>query len=116
MTATQISTVHAGTVEEDARRVLSGNLCGKCQNHTALEHNPWWEIDLESICLVHEMRLFNRLDGVPERVANFVLQGSLDNQEWFVMTRKMTASFMVELTAILTSGLTSLAFRPAFSG
>lgn len=87
-TATQSSTVHQGSVEEDACRVLSGNICGKCQNHTALEHNPWWKIDLESVCLVHEMRLFNRLDGVLERVANFVLQGSVDDQEWFVMTRK----------------------------
>lgn len=87
-TATQSSTVHTRHVEEDACRVLSGNLCGKCQNHTALEQNPWWKVDLEAPCLVHEMRLFNRLDGVPERVANFVLEGSVDDLNWFVMTRK----------------------------
>ncbi len=75
-------------MEEDACRVLSGNICGKCQNHTALGPYPWWKVDLEAVCLVHEMRLFNRLDGVFDRVANFVLEGSLDDQEWFVMMRK----------------------------
>ncbi|GBR67907.1 glycosyltransferase family 2 protein [Gluconobacter kanchanaburiensis] len=86
--ATQISTAHAGTVEEDAARVLSGNICGKSQNHTALENDPWWTVDLGSLCRVHEMRLFNRLDGVPERVANFVLHGSVNAQKWFQIMRK----------------------------
>ncbi|MFT8991218.1 MAG: glycosyltransferase family 2 protein, partial [Gluconobacter albidus] len=86
--ATQISTVHPGSVDEDAQRVLSGNLCGKSQNHTALENNPWWQVDLGAVYKVHEMRLFNRLDGVVERVANFILDASINGNTWFVVMRK----------------------------
>ncbi|MFT8819200.1 MAG: glycosyltransferase family 2 protein [Komagataeibacter saccharivorans] len=37
--ATQISTVHAGSVEEDACRVLSGNICGNTMNKKPYQGN-----------------------------------------------------------------------------
>lgn len=85
---TQSSTIHDRTTDEDARALINGAICGKAQNHTALEDNPWWMIDFGQTCFVHEMRLFNRLDDALDRMANFRLEASPDGEKWFAIMIK----------------------------
>lgn len=80
--ATEISTAHNCSVREDAGRVLSGQFWGRSQSHTQIETDPWWRIDFESLVRIHEVRLFNRLDGCLDRVANFQIESSLDGENW----------------------------------
>jgi hypothetical protein len=82
--ATQSSTAHSRSIELDAASLVSGKLTGKCQNHTQLESNPWWGIRLAKISRVHEIRLFNRLDGVRERMANFAVYSSSNGNDWSI--------------------------------
>jgi len=80
--ATQTSTVHEGSRDEDACRAVSGRLTGRPQHHTALEDNPWWMVDLGALCHIHEIMIFNRLDGVLERMSSFKVEVSHDRFFW----------------------------------
>lgn len=80
--ATQISTVHEGSRDDDACRAVSGHLSGRPQHHTALEDNPWWMVDLGALSHIHEIMIFNRLDGVMERLSSFVVEVSHDRFFW----------------------------------
>ncbi len=82
--ADQVSTVHDRPAVQDASMLLSGYLTGKPQNHTEREDDPWWSVDLSEHHRVHEMRLFNRLDGVLERMAQIRLESSVDGWRWTV--------------------------------
>lgn len=46
----------------------SGNYSDKSISHTNREQNPWWEVDLGGICNIQEIRIFNRGDGVEDRL------------------------------------------------
>jgi len=37
-------------------------------SHTNLEFSPWWEVDLGAECQIREIRIFNRGDGVQDRL------------------------------------------------
>lgn len=78
----QSSTVHSRTIEQDSASIVSGKLTGKSQNHTKLESSPWWSIRFGTMRRIHEVRLFNRLDGVFERMALFCLYSSIDGEDW----------------------------------
>nr|WP_254454753.1 glycosyltransferase family 2 protein [Acetobacter estunensis] len=78
----QSSTAHARSVFEDAKSLVSGEIFGKPQSQTNIEDNPWWEIDLGDIFFVHEMRLFNSLEGDFGDVAWFELSSSTDGICW----------------------------------
>ncbi len=80
--ATQSSTLHEGSRDEDACRAVSGRLMGRPQHHTALEDNPWWMVDLGELCHIHEIMIFNRLDGVLERLSSFRVEVSHDRFFW----------------------------------
>ncbi len=80
--AQQVSTAHGRSTQEDAMSVLSGRLMGRSQNHTELETDPWWLVDLGQAYHVHEVRLFNRLDGVLDRMARFRIESSDDGKTW----------------------------------
>ena len=81
---------------EDFSRGLSpaedsaGAVCGFCtggyQFHTALQENPWWDVDFGSIAGIEEVRLFNRLDAGRERARHFQLQVSGDGVAWSVIS------------------------------
>ena len=92
--ANQSSTAHAGTIEEDAVRIISGRPNGRAQNHTEIETNPWWLIRFDRVRRIHEFRLFNRLDDVFDRMANFSVYSSTDETEWVcVYSRQDPAIF-----------------------
>ena len=80
--ATQSSTVHKRSLEDDAETIVSGRLLGVSQNHTELEDSPWWQIDLGVGHIIYEIRLFNRLDGVLERMSLFEITASENDGIW----------------------------------
>ncbi|GBQ15034.1 hypothetical protein AA21291_2037 [Swaminathania salitolerans LMG 21291] len=80
--ATQSSTLHPGSRDDDAARAVSGRLTGNPQHHTALEDKPWWMVDLGALCHVHEIMIFNRLDGALERLSTFTIEISHDRFFW----------------------------------
>ncbi|WP_122039422.1 glycosyltransferase family 2 protein [Asaia bogorensis] len=80
--ATQSSTLHEGSRDDDACRAVSGHLTGRPQHHTALEDNPWWMVDLGALSHIHQIMIFNRLDGVMERLSSFTVEVSHDRFFW----------------------------------
>lgn len=67
-TATQSSTSAGGL----APRAIDGNTNGAHSNHsvthTALEPNPWWEVQLAAPTPIHQIEIFNRTDCCSERL------------------------------------------------
>lgn len=78
----QSSTAHSRSVEDDAATIISGRLLGASQNHTSLEDSPWWQIDFGETYMIHETRLFNRLDGVLDRMSRFEIRVSKNKTDW----------------------------------
>ncbi|WP_408737068.1 galactose-binding domain-containing protein [Acetobacter fallax] len=87
--------MHNRSTDEDARALLSGKLTGRPQNHTALECTPWWSVDLGDIYQVHEIRLFNRMDGCFERMSNFAIFSFEDGKNGHSNIKKMTINYLV---------------------
>ena len=68
--AIQSSTANNG--ESVASLAVDGNTSGKYSDssisHTNQERNPWWEVDLGEICKIQNIKIFNRADGVENRL------------------------------------------------
>ncbi len=91
--ADQSSTIHAPrTRQADAAMLVSGAFTGGSQHHTELEASPWWQVDLGAPRIVHAVVLFNRLDGVLDRVARFDVSVSEHGKAWETIYRKTDAS------------------------
>src|ERR1700733_15044882 len=69
------------TVEQDARTANTGTVSGHEWFHTDVEASPWWQVELPGLCLLTELRLFNRPDCA-ERLRHFTVLGSIDGQRW----------------------------------
>jgi hypothetical protein len=70
--ARQISTDYGG----DAKLAIDGNTNGqffeaRSTTHTAAGKDPWWEVDLKSVQNIDRIVVWNRADGVGERLSNF---------------------------------------------
>ncbi|MEM7385866.1 MAG: DUF1549 domain-containing protein, partial [Verrucomicrobiota bacterium] len=70
--AKQSSTAFAGP----ARLAIDGNTDGdydkaRSTTHTASGDNPWWEVKLKKAAIVDEIVVWNRTDGVSERLNRF---------------------------------------------
>jgi capsular polysaccharide biosynthesis protein len=50
------------TRQQDAAGVVNGTITGTAQCHTNMETRPWWMVDFGAPHLVHEVRLFNRVE------------------------------------------------------
>jgi hypothetical protein len=72
----------------DAAGVINGKPKGLCQHHTNIELDPWWQIDLGEPRQVRQIRLFNRIDVVRDRLRNVIIRGSLDGRTWFTLLEK----------------------------
>jgi FkbM family methyltransferase len=73
--------------EADAAGANNGTVDGKPGFHTNHEPNPWWQVDLQSLCIISEVRVFNR-QVCAYRMRHFRLLGSLDGSTWLVLHRK----------------------------
>ena len=61
---------------------VSGSKSGLSAFHTAKEDNPWWQVDLEKIHKLDEIRVYNRMDAATGR-ANFLqIKISTDGKKW----------------------------------
>jgi hypothetical protein len=74
-TPRQSSTDYQG----EAQRAIDGNTDGnydqaRSTTHTRQENDPWWELDLGSLQAIDTVALWNRTDGVGERLARSRVQ------------------------------------------
>lgn len=71
--AAQSSTADGGLAV--AGKANDGNTDGRYEHqsvsHTNLSVNPWWEVDLGQDCIISEVRVWNRSDGLEARLSNF---------------------------------------------
>ena len=66
----------------DAAGAVSGTPTGGFGFHTKKELDPWWEVDLEVVAEIVEIRIHNRLDANPQRASTILVRTSLDGAEW----------------------------------
>ncbi len=66
----------------DARGGVDGIKDGTFGFHTNQETNPWWQVDLQSISTLSEIRIFNRLDCCAERAGTLQIRLSNDGANW----------------------------------
>jgi hypothetical protein len=52
----------SATIEADASGAINGIINGQYKFHTNIEDSPWWMIDLEQICGIAEVKIYNRFD------------------------------------------------------
>lgn len=86
-----------GTPEEDASRVVSGNLTGSYNNHTGLDDPAWWRVDLEHTCRISQIRIYNRIDDnrdIMRRTNHFEIQTSDDECFWKPVLRKTSEALV----------------------
>ncbi|MCX7010653.1 MAG: discoidin domain-containing protein [Kiritimatiellaeota bacterium] len=55
--------------------------------HTALENAPWWQVDLQKIHVIGEIRVFNRTQQLAERARTIQVQISLNGTDWIIIHR-----------------------------
>ena len=60
--------------EDDAPGACDGVKDGKWGFHTALENDPWWQVDLGKPTAIDRELLFNRCDHTAVRIARLGLQ------------------------------------------
>jgi hypothetical protein len=91
-TATQSSLSawsRGATLEEDAAGALNGIIDGTHKFHTALEDNPWWQVDLGTCHNICEVRIFNRIDpAIMDRFRHFTISVSIDGAAWAEIAAK----------------------------
>lgn len=78
---------HLDPTAHDARGATCGVLTGGFGFHTGLEEHPWWQVDLEQIRAVNEVRIFNSLTG-RERARRLSVYVSADEAQWSLVYRK----------------------------
>jgi len=75
------------SVEADAAGAVNGQIDGRPGFHTQREAFPWWQVDLQGICYLTAIRLYNRQDCA-DRFRFFTILGSLDGAKWVVLHRR----------------------------
>jgi FkbM family methyltransferase len=66
----------------DAQGGNNGQRTGGFGFHTDQEVDPWWQVDLGQSHDIHEIRLYNRLDGCSERASRLAIWVSVDGMQW----------------------------------
>lgn len=68
--------------------LTKGKLQGITQSLTKKETDPWWEIDIEEVCIIKTIRLFNGIDLNINNMCNFIIESSEDHQSWIKRHQK----------------------------
>jgi hypothetical protein len=108
--AAQSSAASGGPPAEDAAGAVNGRPCGRHQFHTAVEQDPWWQVDLGAPTTIAEIRIFNTLaDGMRDRFRRFRIAVGFDVES---LVDVFTAEADIEV-----GGIDGRAFiwRPEFS-
>ena len=74
--------------EKNASAALNGRVDGSRKFHTALEDNPWWQVDLGGFATIREIRIHNTTDETTQRFKNFSLGVSIDGTTWVEIAHK----------------------------
>lgn len=61
---------------------VDGPLTGRPGFHTDIEDAPWWQVDLEAVHTLNEVRVFNRMDCARERSRTLRVLLSDDGETW----------------------------------
>ncbi len=67
---------------DDPQGGNNGKKTGSYGFHTNTEINPWWQVDLEYVRYIREIRVFNRIDMCTERVRTLAVMVSEDGETW----------------------------------
>ena len=78
---------HSQHVEEDAAGAVNGLITGHYGFHTDLEDAAWWQVDLENLFSLREIRIFNRRDQAG-RLLHFSILGSVSGIDWSTIYMK----------------------------
>jgi len=70
------------TPEEDAAGGCDGTIDGRWGFHTALEDDPWWQIDLKRSMSLDQIHIYNRCDHTVDRAARLMVLLSQDGAQW----------------------------------
>jgi hypothetical protein len=73
--------------EDEAAGGNDGVIDGSQGFTTESEAYPWWQVDLEAVCRLRELRLYNRRDWA-HRLTRFGILVSLDGRRWVEAFRK----------------------------
>jgi len=80
--------------EEDAPGACDGVRNGKYGFHTALEKEPWWQVDLLKSLPLEEVLIFNRCDGSQGRALQLRVLLSDDGETWDKVYRHDGSMFL----------------------
>ncbi len=72
----------AFSVAEDAAGGCDGIKDGKWGFHTAMEPNPWWQVDLGQELPLEQIVLYNRCDSTADRAARVQILLSSEGRSW----------------------------------
>ncbi|MDP4025992.1 FkbM family methyltransferase [Methylobacterium sp. NEAU 140] len=61
---------------------LDGAPTGRPGFHTDIEDAPWWQVDLEAVKPLNEVRIFNRMDAARDRSRTLRVLVSDDGEAW----------------------------------
>ena len=70
------------TPEEDAAGGCDGIQNGRWGFHTALEDDPWWQIDLKRSMPLDQIHVYNRCDHTADRASRLKILLSEDGNQW----------------------------------
>ncbi len=87
--------------EQDAAGAVDGVKGGKWGFHTALEENPWWQVDLGRSYAIDRVVITNRGDGVGERAARVQVWLSGDGKDFRQIYQHDGTPFLKDLTVPL---------------
>ncbi len=78
------------TIHDDASGAVNGVINGQYKFHTDLEDYPWWMVDLEEICGLHEIKIYNRLDDpdLLQRASHLKIEVGLTGDQLVEFYRK----------------------------
>jgi F5/8 type C domain len=79
---TQSSVYHPETFGYDPHGACNGKKDGKFGFSTLKENEPWWQIDLQGICQLSEIKIFNRMNTGRERSSTLNILISVDAVNW----------------------------------
>ncbi|MBO0698692.1 MAG: DUF1549 domain-containing protein, partial [Zavarzinella sp.] len=100
-----------------AKLAIDGKTDGKYENksvtHTAVEADPWWEVDLKGDKAVDRVVVWNRLDGLETRLAGYRLE--LLNEKREVVWKAEGKAAPKPSATHETSGARPVAFTAAFA-
>ena len=78
---------------DDPQGAVNGVRDGRFGFHTALEEDPWWQVDLGQVMPIGEIRIYNRIDQEAARARTLIVLVSDDGVAWGCIHRQAGRQF-----------------------